>query len=315
MIFINKIDKEGANINSVLADLKSTLSKNCVIIESLEDPVLMEAIAESDDSLLEKYLAVLRLSVDEIKGGLANAVAKRKLFPVIVGSALTDKGILGLLEDIIQYLPSPLGRNTVLAANPLKPEEKKEVVFKDDAPFSGFVFKNISDPYVGQLNLMRIFSGTLTSNSSFYNATKRTKERIGQIHILQGKEGQDNQGFHLQKGAIGYFDEIIGIDGCIMITTGKFIKEGLRFDDQTYTGNDFYDLDLCLNVSQMGYKIAVADILIYHASTGRGVFTDDWKNAKDIFLKKWTDKGFNFPLTRSQFPYKKIESEIVEISL
>jgi hypothetical protein len=134
-------------------------------------------------------------------------------------------------------------------------------------------------------------------------------------HILQGKEGQDNQGFHLQKGAIGYFDEIIGIDGCIMITTGKFIKEGLRFDDQTYTGNDFYDLDLCLNVSQMGYKIAVADILIYHASTGRGVFTDDWKNAKDIFLKKWTDKGFNFPLTRSQFPYKKIESEIVEISL
>jgi len=188
MVFINKTDKEGTDVNTVLADLKSRLSKNCVIIESLEDPVLMEAIAESDDSLLEKYLAVLRLSIDEIKGGLSNAVGKRKLFPVIVGSALTDNGIKGLLEDILQYLPSPAQRNPVAAVNPLKPEEKKGVIFEDEAPFSAFIFKNISDPYVGQLSLMRIFSGTLASNSNFYNASRKTKERIGQIHILQGKE-------------------------------------------------------------------------------------------------------------------------------
>ncbi|MBM3244064.1 MAG: GTP-binding protein, partial [Candidatus Omnitrophica bacterium] len=188
MVFINKIDKEGANINSVLADLKSTLSKNCVIIESLEDPVLMEAIAESDDSLLEKYLAVLRLSVEEIKSGLSNAVIKRKLFPVIVGSALNDKGIQDLLEDIIQYLPSPLQRSPLTAIDPLKESEKKEVLLKEDAPLSGFVFKNISDPYVGQLSLLRIFSGSLASNSGFYNPNKKTKERIGQVHILQGKE-------------------------------------------------------------------------------------------------------------------------------
>jgi len=188
MVFINKTDKEGADINTVLADLKSRLSRNCVIIESLEDPVLMEAIAESDDSLLEKYLAVLRLSIDEIRSGLSQAVIKRKLFPVIAGSALADKGIKDLLEDILQYLPSPEQRAPVAAANPLKPEEKKEVIFRDDAPFSAFVFKNISDPYVGQLSLMRIFSGTISSNSGFYNASRRTKERIGQIHILQGKE-------------------------------------------------------------------------------------------------------------------------------
>jgi elongation factor G len=188
MIFINKTDKEGANVNSVLADLKSTLSKNCVIIESLEDPVLMEAIAESDDNLLEKYLAVLRLSIDEIKEGLSSAVVKRKLFPVIVGSALTDKGIQDLLEDIVQYLPSPLHRSPIATVNPLNPEEKKEIIFKDDAPFSALVFKNISDPYVGQLSLLRIFSGTLSSNSGFYNVNKKTKERIGQVHILQGKE-------------------------------------------------------------------------------------------------------------------------------
>jgi len=188
LIFINKIDKEGADANKALAELKSSFSKNCVIIESLEDPLLMEAIAESDDSLLEKYLSVLRLSIDEIKGGLAAAVYKRKLFPVVVGSALTDKGIKDLLDDILQYFPSPLDRVPVIAINPLKADEIKELVLKEEAPFSAFVFKNISDPYVGQLSLLRVFSGTLGSNSSFYNVNKKTKERIGQINILQGRE-------------------------------------------------------------------------------------------------------------------------------
>ena len=188
MIFVNKSDKEGFNINSVLADLKSRLSKNCVIIESLEDPLLMEAIAESDDRLLERYLAVLRLSADEIKEGLTQAVIKRKLFPVVMGSALTDKGIKDFLDDILQYLPNPAIRNPVYAADPLKDNQKREVAFSEDAPFSAFVFKNISDSYVGQLSLLRVFSGTIASNSGFYNVNKKTRERIGQVHILQGKE-------------------------------------------------------------------------------------------------------------------------------
>ncbi len=194
MIFINKMDKEGTDVNKVLADLKSRLSKNCVIIESLEDPLLMEAIAESDDKLLEKYLEVLRLSVDEIKGGLAQAVNRRNLFPVVVGSGLSDKGIKDFLDDILQYLPSPLERNPVEAFNPLKPEEKKEVPLRDDAPFSAFVFKNISDPFVGQLTLLRIFSGQLSPNTGFYNVTKKLKERIGSIHFLQGKEQRQAEG-------------------------------------------------------------------------------------------------------------------------
>lgn len=188
MVFINKTDKEGADVNRVLADLKSSLSKNCIIVESLEDPLLMEAIAESDDSLLEKYLSVLRLSVDEIKNGLSQAVIKRKLFPVIVGSAAADKGIRDLLDDIVQYLPDPTQRAPVKFKDPAKPEESKEAALKEDAPFSAFVFKNISDPYVGQLSLLRIFSGAIASNTGFYNVNKKVKERIGQIHILQGKE-------------------------------------------------------------------------------------------------------------------------------
>jgi len=187
MIFINKTDKENADVNKVLADLKSNFSKNCVIIDSLEDPLLIEAIAESDDNLLEKYLSVLKLSLNEIEDGLAEAVRKRKLFPVITGSAVLDKGVKDLLDDILQYLPSPLNRAPVIATNPLKTDEIKEVILKEDAPFSAFVFKNISDPYVGQLSLLRIFSGTLASNTNFYNVNKKVKERFGQINILQGK--------------------------------------------------------------------------------------------------------------------------------
>ena len=153
MIFINKTDKEGADVNKVLADLKSNLSRNCVIIQSLEDPILVEAIAESDDSLLEKYLSTLRLSMEEIKSGLAQAVRSRKIFPVVAGSGLTGQGIKDFLDDILQYLPSPLERNPVTAFNPAQPDEQKEVPLKEDAPFSAFVFKNISDPFVGQLTL------------------------------------------------------------------------------------------------------------------------------------------------------------------
>ena len=188
LIFINKIDKENADINKVLSDLKSTFSKSCVAISSLEDPDLIEAVAESDDKLLEKYLEMIKLSQEEIKDGLTHAVHSRKLFPVISGSAIADQGIQDLFEDILQYLPNPEERPAVRAKDTLKPDIEKDIILKEDAPFSAFVFKNISDPYVGQLTLFRVFSGSLQSNTSFYNVTKKIKERIGQIYILQGKE-------------------------------------------------------------------------------------------------------------------------------
>lgn len=188
VIFINKLDKEDTDAQKTLADIKSGLSKNAAIIDSIEDPNLIEAIAESDDKLLEKYLEGAKLTTQELAQGLAAAVIKRKVFPVITGSALTDKGISELLEAIIKYLPNPSQRPKVIAFDPLKPESTKEVVLSEDAPFSSFVFKNISDPYVGQLTLLRVFSGKLASNTAFYNVNKKTKERIGPIYILQGKE-------------------------------------------------------------------------------------------------------------------------------
>jgi len=129
-----------------------------------------------------------KLSPEELKEGLHQAVDKCKVFPVVLGSALLDKGLGELLDIIIQYLPNPFERTKITASNPAKPEEKKEVIFKQDSLFSAFVFKNISDPYVGQLTLLRVFSGQLLANTSFYNATKKVKEKFGPIYILQGKE-------------------------------------------------------------------------------------------------------------------------------
>jgi elongation factor G len=188
LIFINKTDKEGVDLSNALSDIKERLSKKAMKVNPLEDPALVEAIAESDDKLIEKYLEGAKLSAEELKTGLRQAVIKRNVFPVFIGSALADKGLTELLDAAVEYLPSPLERARIEARNPQNPEEKKEVQFKEDAPFSAFVFKSISDPYVGQLTILRVFSGSLLSNTAFYNVNKKSKERIGQIYILQGKE-------------------------------------------------------------------------------------------------------------------------------
>lgn len=188
VIFINKADKEDTDIQKTLAEIRAVLSRNAAIIDSIEDPDLVEAIAESNDKLLEKYLEGSRLTAEELAGGLNQAVIKRKVFPVVAGSALLDKGIPELLDTIIKYLPNPSQRSSITTSEPLKPENKKELDLSGAAPFSAFVFKNISDPYVGQLTLLRVFSGSLAANTAFYNVNKKTKERIGPIYILQGKE-------------------------------------------------------------------------------------------------------------------------------
>jgi elongation factor G len=188
LFFINKTDKEGAQVTKVLADIRECFSKSAVRIDSLQAPELVEAVAESDDGLLEKYLEGKQLSGEEISAALHKAVTSRRVFPVLAGSAQTDTGIAELLEAIVKYLPNPAERQKIIGQDPLSPENKVEVNCSSDGHFSAFVFKNISDPYVGQLTLLRVFSGTLIANTTFYNVNKNTKERIGAINILQGKE-------------------------------------------------------------------------------------------------------------------------------
>lgn len=147
---------------------------------------LMEAIAEADDALLEKYLEGQELSPSELAQGLRKGVLNQAIFPVLCGSGLKNMGIQPLLEAIINYLPSPLERGPVKGINPATKEEEMRQPAEEE-PFSAFVFKTLADPYAGKLTIFRTWSGTLQADSALYNANKEVKERFGQILQLEGK--------------------------------------------------------------------------------------------------------------------------------
>ncbi len=147
---------------------------------------LMEAVAESDDKLLEKYLEVGTLSAEELKVGLRRGVLGGKLVPVLCGSALKNIGAQPLLDLLTEVLPSPADRPAVEGIDPRNGER----IVRDsteNAPLSALVFKTVADPYAGKITLFRVYSGLLSSDSTVYNTNKGCKERIGQLVFLRGK--------------------------------------------------------------------------------------------------------------------------------
>ncbi|MFC1510298.1 elongation factor G [Candidatus Omnitrophota bacterium] len=186
IFFINKIDKSEAHVDETLADIRAQLTPKAQIID-FDSSDFIEAVAESDDVLLEKYLETGTLSQSEIKGALHQAVLDGNFFPVILGDAIADKGLEELLEGIVAYLPSPL-EHAALCVEDSKSHEKSTLEPSEDGPFAGLVFKSMFDSHLGHISLMRIFSGTLKANSDFYNVNRSSKEHIGAISMLQGKE-------------------------------------------------------------------------------------------------------------------------------
>lgn len=150
---------------------------------------LIEAVAETDDGLMEKYLEEETLEDDDIRLGLRAGASSGTLLPVLCGSAVSNRGVIQLLDAIGLCLPSPVERGATLGTSP-KSGDVAERHPADDAPFSALVFKTISDPYTGKLTLMRIFSGTLKSDGSFFNPNRDLSERYGQLFQLQGKKQQ-----------------------------------------------------------------------------------------------------------------------------
>ena len=148
---------------------------------------LIENIAEADDTLLEKYLDGESLSDEEIKQGLRSGTLAQAFVPVLCGSATKNMGIDLLMDCINTCLPSPLDRGTKAGTDP-DTKEKRERRADPEESFSALVFKTVADPYAGRLSIFRVFSGTLTPDNSYYNASKQTKERFGQLLKLEGKE-------------------------------------------------------------------------------------------------------------------------------
>ncbi|MBI5101848.1 MAG: elongation factor G [Nitrospirae bacterium] len=171
---------------------------------------LVEKIAESDDALLEKYLEGNELTDQEIINGIKESSLTRKFIPVTCGSALKNIGITSLIDSLILCLPSPVEMATISPIRGKNPKDKSEVIRKpaESEPLSAYVFKTIADPYAGKLSLFRIYSGTLKGDSTIFNSTADTKERIGQIFYLQGKKQVAVQS--LSAGEIGVVAKLKG---------------------------------------------------------------------------------------------------------
>ena len=148
---------------------------------------LVEAVAEADDRLLEKYLETGELTEAEVQEGLAKGIRDEKLFPVLCGAPSRNVAVAPLLDLLAECFPSPTERPVVEGTDPKGNGTVRREV-KDDAPLAALVFKTVADPYAGKVTMFRVYSGTLTSDSTILNATKGVKERVGQLLLLRGKQ-------------------------------------------------------------------------------------------------------------------------------
>jgi elongation factor G len=142
---------------------------------------LIEAASETDDVLMEKFIEGQAITEAELMAGIRKATIAQKIFPVICGSSFKNKGVQNLLDAVCDYLPSPLDVPPVMATSVDDPDVKIARGPDDKEPFSALVFKIMTDPFVGQLCFIRIYSGKLSTGESIYNVAKGKRERIGRL--------------------------------------------------------------------------------------------------------------------------------------
>jgi len=176
------------------------LGKDPKVIEIPEDlkeqakearKYMVEKIAELDDELTLKFLEAEEISIDELKTALRKGVLANKAFPVFAGSSLKNKGVQVLLDAVIDYLPSPADIPAVQATDPKNDNALIELHAEDGAPLSALVFKIVTDPYVGRLAYVRIYSGVLSQGQTVLNSTKGKKERIGRLIRMHADHRED----------------------------------------------------------------------------------------------------------------------------
>jgi elongation factor G len=151
---------------------------------------LLEAVADSDESIMEKYLEGKEIGEAELRKAIRKAGLELRLVPVLCGASFKNKGVQPLLDAVVDYLPSPLDVPPVRGRNPVTQEEEERLP-KDDAPFSALAFKIMTDPFVGSLTFFRVYSGALFSGSSVYNPTRGKRERIGRLLKMHANKQEE----------------------------------------------------------------------------------------------------------------------------
>ena len=276
MVFVNKMDRAGADFFMVVDQLKKRLGANAVPIQinigaednfkGVMDLILMKAImwneedqgmsfrledipedlvdvaneyrenlldaaAEASDELMDKYLEEGELSIEEIKAALRKQTLANEIVLVACGSAFKNKGVQAVLDAVIEYLPSPTEVKAIEGVLDDKDETPAVREASDDAPFSALAFKIATDPFVGTLTFMRVYSGVLNSGDSVYNPIKHKKERIGrmvQMHANNREEIKEVRAGDIA-AAIGLKDVTTGETLCDM--NQKITLERMEFPE------------------------------------------------------------------------------------
>ena len=240
IVFINKLDRTGADFYKDLLSIHTRLTKNAYCIqlpigteggfngiidllrmkafmyrddlgrdvEEIEIPeeyvakakeyrtILLEAVCENDEKLMEKYLAGEEPTIDELKPVIRRATIANDFIPVMCGSALKNKGVQLLLDAIVEYLPSPVEMPHITGMDPDDHEKIIERAASDDAPFSALAFKIAADPFVGKLAFFRVYSGTVKAGSYILNSSTGGKERVSRIVRLHANTREEIQEVH-----------------------------------------------------------------------------------------------------------------------
>ena len=223
LIFINRMDRENVDFYRTVEEIQSRFGRRCIPIqlpigshndfqgiidllamksrlgpEAKEGEIppelqeqadsfrekLVEAIAEVDDKLIEKYLGGEELSLGELADGLRQGTAAGKIVPILAGSAIQNTGTRLLMDAIVDYLPSPKEGQVLIAQDS---DKQESIEPSAEGPLGALVFKTSADPYVGKLTYFRVYNGAIDSNSQVWNTTQGENERIGQLFILRGK--------------------------------------------------------------------------------------------------------------------------------
>ncbi len=229
------------DLMEMVADINSTNDQGKeVIIEDIPADMLdkakeyrekmVEAIAETDDVLMEKFISEEEITVPELKAALRRAVIANEIIPVCCGTSFKNKGVQKLLDAIVDYMPSPLDIPAIKGTVPGtgEPAERHP---SDSEPFSALAFKIMTDPYVGRLCFFRVYSGTVEAGTTVYNSTKGTRERMGRLLQMHANDRKDID--------CCYSGDIAAVVGIKNTTTGDtfcdeknpIILESMEFPD------------------------------------------------------------------------------------
>ncbi|MFH1512924.1 MAG: elongation factor G [Bacillota bacterium] len=193
--------------------------------------VLIEAVAEQDEALLAKFFEGEEITMEEIKAAIRKSTIACEMTPVICGTSYRNKGVQPMLDAVVDYLPSPLDVPAIKGQKPGHPGIVLERHASDDEPFSALAFKIMTDPFVGKLAFVRVYSGTITAGSYTYNSTKGIRERIGRLLMMHAN--------HREEVETVFSGEICGIVGLKDTTTADtlcdqkkpVILESMEFPD------------------------------------------------------------------------------------